>query len=192
MSDLDARPAIYAEVGANYRAIDDLRLRLLGLLPLATGTGIFFLLDSTTTPPMVLVVSGILGVLATVSFFLYELHGVEKCAHFIHRGQQLEKSMGVRGSFTRRPHDIFRVVSEHLPSQFIYPASLAGWVFVALTALPRRVLGLSDVTVAACGSVVTLFVALRGAHVLVVRSSTARKALWQEEDTDFHLQKWPD
>ena len=40
MATPDPRPALYAETGANYRAIDDLRLRLMALLPLATGTGI--------------------------------------------------------------------------------------------------------------------------------------------------------
>lgn len=38
--------AVYAQVGENYRAVDDLRLRLLALLPLATGTGILVLLGS--------------------------------------------------------------------------------------------------------------------------------------------------
>ncbi|MGR6320663.1 hypothetical protein Q2K19_22495 [Micromonospora soli] len=37
--DLGAPIAAYAQVSDNYRAIDDLRLRLLALLPLATGTG---------------------------------------------------------------------------------------------------------------------------------------------------------
>jgi|tagenome__1003787_1003787.scaffolds.fasta_scaffold19747125_1 hypothetical protein len=191
MSDLDARPVIYAEVGANYRAIDDLRLRLLGLLPLATGTGIFLLLGSGTMPPLVLAVSGVLGIFATISFFFYELHGVEKCAHFIHRGQQLEESMGVPGSFTRRPHQIFRVVSELLPSQFVYPASFAGWTYVALTALPDRVLGLSDDTVAVGGSALALLVAICGAHVLVKKRERAREALWKAEDATLARGNWP-
>ena len=87
MGEADLRPSIYAEVGADYRAIDDLRLRLLGLLPLATGTGIFLLLKSEATPKLVLAIAGAFGCLSTISLFLYELHGIEKCAHYIHRGQ---------------------------------------------------------------------------------------------------------
>jgi hypothetical protein len=35
----------YTELCTSYRAIDDFRTKLLGFLPLATGTGIFFLVD---------------------------------------------------------------------------------------------------------------------------------------------------
>ena len=55
-----------------------------------------------------------------------------KCAHYIDRGAQLENDLGIPGSFTNRPHHIFGVVSELLPSALIYPASFAGWLFLAL------------------------------------------------------------
>jgi hypothetical protein len=42
--------AVYAQVGDNYRAVDDLRLQLLALLPLATGAGILVLLGSEPCP----------------------------------------------------------------------------------------------------------------------------------------------
>jgi hypothetical protein len=69
---------------------------------------------------------------ATLSLYFYELHGVEKCAHYIDRGARLENDLDVPGSFTNRPHHIFGVVSELLPSALIYPASFAGWLFLAL------------------------------------------------------------
>ena len=47
-------------------------------------------------------------------------------------GAQLENDLGVPGSFTNRPHHIFGIVSELLPSELIYPASFAGWLFLAL------------------------------------------------------------
>ena len=127
-----AKMAVYTEVGANYRAIDDLRLRLLALLPLATGAGILVLLGNHSVSPTVGVPVGLFGMVATVSLYFYELHGVEKCAHFIDRGTTLEKDLGVPGSFTNRPHHVFGVVSELLPSAVIYPASFTGWLFLAL------------------------------------------------------------
>ena len=130
--DRAAMLAVYAQVGDNYRAIDDLRLRLLALLPLATGTGILVLLGSHSVSAPIGVPTGIFGMLVTVSLYFYELHGVEKCAHFIHRGAQLEQDLDVPGSFAQRPHHIFGVVSELLPSMLIYPASFAGWLFLAL------------------------------------------------------------
>jgi len=124
--------AVYAQAGDNYRAIDDLRLRLLALLPLATGTGILVLLGGHGVSAPIGVPTGIFGMIVTISLYFYELHGVEKCAHFIDRGVQLEQDLGVPGSFTQRPHHIFGVVSELLPSMLIYPASFAGWLFLAL------------------------------------------------------------
>jgi hypothetical protein len=129
---LTATVAAYGQAGDNYRAIDELRLKLLGLLPLATGAGIFLLLRGGGIPADLAVAVGAFGMVATLSLYFYELHGVEKCAHFIQRGQQLEQELGVRGSFTNRPHHIFGVVSELLPTMLIYPASFAGWLFLAL------------------------------------------------------------
>jgi hypothetical protein len=129
---LAAMVAAYGQVGDNYRAIDELRLKLLGLLPLATGAGVFLLLRDNRISADLAVAVGVFGMVATVSLYFYELHGVEKCAHFIHRGQQLERELGVRGSFTSRPQHIFGVVSELLPTMLIYPAALGGWLFLAL------------------------------------------------------------
>jgi hypothetical protein len=94
------RPAIltvYAELSNNYRAIDELRLKLLALLPLATGTGILVFLGRSgaasglDASAYVAVPVGVFGMVATVSLYFYELHGVEKCVHFIHRGDLIER-----------------------------------------------------------------------------------------------------
>jgi hypothetical protein len=124
--------AVYAQVGENYRAVDDLRLRLLALLPLATGAGILVLLGSHSVAAVIGVPVGVFGMIATVSLYFYELHGVEKCDHYIYRGVQLEDKLNVPGAFTNRPHHIFGVVSELLPAALIYPASFAGWLFLAI------------------------------------------------------------
>jgi hypothetical protein len=195
VSESNALTGIYAEVGANYRAIDEQRLRLLGLLPLATGTGIFLLLRPGPTSGVALVGAGVFGVLATFSLFFYELHGVEKCAHFIHRGAQIEESLGIRGSFTMRPHKMF-VVSELLPSEVIYPASLAGWVYVALEGFardgspkgsPHTVLGLESTHLAAA----VLVVATVAAYVLVQIREDARGQEWDREDELCEAGTWP-
>ena len=128
-----AQVAVYTEIGNNYRAMDDLRLRLLALLPLATGAGIVVLLGGHGVPAAIDVPVGLFGMVATISLYFYELHGIEKCAHYIDAGAKLEEDFKVRGSFTNRPHGIFGViVSELLPAALIYPASFTGWLFLAL------------------------------------------------------------
>ena len=129
-----AQVAVYTEIGSNYRAMDDLRLRLLALLPLATGAGIVVLLGGHGVSAAIDVPVGLFGMVATISLYFYELHGIEKCAHYIDAGAKLEADFNVRGSFTNRPHGVFGgvIVSELLPAALIYPASFTGWLFLAL------------------------------------------------------------
>ena len=148
--------AVYAQVGENYRQIDDLRLRLLALLPLATGTGLLVLLGGHSVSAAVDVPAGVFGMTATLSLYFYELHGVEKCAHYIYRGARLENDLGVPGSFTNRPHHIFGVVSELLPSALIYPASFAGWLFLALYQAGPVVRSVVTVTVLVAGAAASM------------------------------------
>jgi hypothetical protein len=148
--------AVYAQVGDNYRAIDDLRLRLLALLPLATGTGILVLLGGHSVSPAIGVPVGVFGMVATISLYFYELHGVEKCAHYIYRGAQLEEDLNVPGSFINRPHHIFGVVSELVPSALIYPASFAGWVFLALYHAGPAVRSLATVVAFVAGAAASM------------------------------------
>ena len=157
--------AVYAQVADNYRQIDDLRLRLLALLPLATGTGLLVLLGGHSVSAAVDVPAGVFGMVATLSLYFYELHGIEKCAHYIDRGAQIERDLDVPGSFTNRPHDIFGVVSELLPSELIYPASFAGWLFLALYQAGPAVRSLATIT------------------VLVVGAAASMKTIWVMEKT---------
>lgn len=181
--DQAARSAVYAQVSDNYRAIDDLRLRLLALLPLATGTGILVLLGGDGLSGNIAVPVGLFGMVATLSLYFYELHGVEKCAHFIHRGEELERQMDVRGSFRNRPRAIFGVVSELLPSMIIYPASFAGWVFVALYAVDRTWFG-AEVRTLVTIAVLSVGVATSAVTVAIMEKTrpARRKKLEQRED----------
>ena len=186
----DAQRAAYGEVGANYRAIDDLRLRLLALLPLATGTGILLLGKHNEIASSLAVTAGVFGVIATISLFFYELHGIQKCAHFIHRGKQLEKQLQVRGAFTARPHEVKGVVSELLPAKLIYPSSLAGWVYVALS--PASDSGVAYVVFVPY--VVPGIVLAGGVWVafkIVNACDKGIKAQWESEDDRFYKGVWP-
>ena len=61
--------AVYAQVGENYRAMDDVRLRLLALLPLATGAGVLVLLGGHSVAAAIGVPVGVFGMVATISLY---------------------------------------------------------------------------------------------------------------------------
>jgi hypothetical protein len=123
----------YEELCISYRAIDDFRAKLLTLLPLATGGGIFFLANllRDETRPLFFPI-GIFGFVATLGLFSYEIYGIKKCHALLKTGAQLEDSLGIAGQFKNRPRAVLRVINEPFAAGLIYPAVLAAWTFLAL------------------------------------------------------------
>jgi hypothetical protein len=112
----DLRTA-YIELCISYRAIDDFRAKLLGFLPLASGTGIFLLfkynqencLQNETLPnetKMYLLPIGIFGLIITLGLFAYEIYGIQKCHCIIKTGKYIENEMKIRGQFRTRPRSV--------------------------------------------------------------------------------------
>ena len=68
----------YDQLCRSYRAIDDFRMKLLGLLPLDTS-GIFLLADKsrTDTPQASWLGIGMFGFISTFGLLSYELHAIK-------------------------------------------------------------------------------------------------------------------
>ena len=130
---------VYSELVKSYHAIDSFRGTLLGLLPVATGAGIFLLYNNgspiATQAIGFLVPVGLFGFLITGGLFAFEMYGVKKCHALITTGQELEERLGFAGQFCRRPDGIGGIVNEPFASGIIYPAAGAAWLFVALTSV---------------------------------------------------------
>jgi hypothetical protein len=128
--------AIYGQLCESYHKIDDFRAKLLALLPIASAAGLFLLLNDKlpdqaaiqAAGPIFLPV-GIFGVVITLGLFAYEIYGIKKCGKLIGAGIELETDMRVHGQFTSRPN---RVVNELFAAGIVYPAVLAGWLFLVL------------------------------------------------------------
>jgi hypothetical protein len=141
---------IYQELCNSYRAIDDFRAKLLGFLPLATGTGIFLLLDNAMFKDgqgldyetrILLVAAGAFGFAITLGLFCYEVYGIKKCHALIKAGRDLEVerlSIG-KGQFEKRPREVARLINEPFAAGVIYPAVLAAWTFLAAVFMPEDV-----------------------------------------------------
>jgi hypothetical protein len=127
---------IYRELCSSYRAIDDFRTKLLGFLPLVTGTGLFFLVTDKAKIDMAQPYFGPIGVFGfviTLGLFFYEFYGIKKCGSLITAGIELEKELKIGdGQFTKRPPGVLGLINEPLAAGVIYPAVLAAWIFVAL------------------------------------------------------------
>lgn len=133
----DHKLKVYEQLCNSHRAIDDFRTKLLALLPLATGGGMFLLVGDQTRAKAIeayLPAIGLFGFVATLGLFLFELHGILKCTHLIGAGAKLEKSLGINkeeGQFRGRPLGIGWFINEPFAAGIIYPAVLAAWAFLA-------------------------------------------------------------
>lgn len=132
---------VYNQLCDSYRAIDDIRMKLLGLLPIATGAGILVLTGGgKSAPPRGLSLPiGLFGLIVTIGLFSYELHGIKKCGYWIDAGKNIEAGLGINGQFQRRPHELAGFIDEPFAASIIYPAVLASWLFFALLEAPRWV-----------------------------------------------------
>ena len=127
---------VYEQLCNSYRAIDDFRAKLLGFLPLATGTGVFLLITDRTKidfiQPLFLPI-GLFGFAITLGLFFYELYGIKKCTHLIKAGKEIENDLKIiNGQFTSRPPGVGILINEPFAASVIYPAVLAAWTFLAL------------------------------------------------------------
>ena len=129
----------YQELCPSYDAIDDFRGKLLGFLPLATGTGIFLLLQEFNVENLksgtsnLLAAVGFFGFLITVGLFSFEIYGIKKRAALINAGTRMESLPGIEwGQFSKRPHKAIRIINEPFASAIIYSTVTPMWAFFAL------------------------------------------------------------
>jgi hypothetical protein len=130
----------YNEVCRSYERIDDFRGKLLGFLPLVSGTGLLFLIkapepSSIASTAEVLAFAGIFGFVVTVGLAFYELRGVQRCIRLAKVGASLEQQLGVQGRFAMWPRSVWRFINEPIAAGFIYSAVLAGWTYLATRAI---------------------------------------------------------
>jgi len=160
---------VYKEVDQSFRAIDDVRLKLLSLLPIASGAIITALLNSVHDTPS-LVPVGILGAAVTAALFFYELMGILRCATLIDLGQGMERELGWPGPFLRLP----AVAQGHafeVAACIIYSAVFGAWIAVAALSLARG-WALSAGIVGACLSFFVGFVWLQSQYACLKNRQT--------------------
>jgi hypothetical protein len=83
---------MYDKLATQHDRIDDFRAKLLALLPIATGIGIFALVkDAPQHDSGVLLAIGIFGAISTIGLFVHELRGITECYILIELGAALER-----------------------------------------------------------------------------------------------------
>lgn len=134
----------YEEVSRSHQAIADFRAKLLALLPLASGTGIFLLLRQaapntsvsdrqvTTDTPALLIAVGLFGAAVTIGLYLYEKRGMKECLLLRKRGENLEKELRLSEELARFQCNTPGFVGPQGAGPIVYFAVIAAWLFIAV------------------------------------------------------------
>jgi hypothetical protein len=134
----DVAAQLYEQICNSHAGIADFRAKLLALLPIASGTGIFLLLQQTPSPPKLdpsLAAAGLFGFVVTLGLFLYELRGIEDCVLLRRRASYIEEHwLNVTpegGHYLGRPPGRLRGgVSEIGAGLVVYISVMASWLYV--------------------------------------------------------------
>ena len=136
----DTLRAEYQEICDSHRAITDFRGKLLGLLPIASGTGIFLLLDKPIKTPdntftTFLVAAGIFGAAVTIGLFFYEYGGMIECHRLRQCGENLERDLKLESDCSRFRETWPGLVGPALAGAVVYFAVTAAWILVSVHGL---------------------------------------------------------
>jgi hypothetical protein len=131
---------VYQEICKTHNAIADFRAKLLALLPIASGAGVFFLLEKLNGGERWLLIPvGVFGAAVTLGLLMYELRGIEDCTVLRKRGWELEKALMVRweaSQFAGWTKAGKRNLADEIGAAWIiYTTVIAGWIFVAAAGL---------------------------------------------------------
>jgi hypothetical protein len=130
--------AEYNQVVAQFRALMDIRFKLLAYLPLGTVAAVFFSKDGRlATEPAI----AVFAFVATLCIATYNKRNDQHYDELIARAAELERdNLGLaHGSFSQRPASWLKygcVTVEHRwPIGLLYAASAALWAFIAAKSL---------------------------------------------------------
>lgn len=132
----------YEQTTQLLRELVDVRFKLLAFVPTIAGAAVG--LFGQPRPAIELLGLGLLGLIATLGVFLYELRNSQLHDSLVHRAQELESQMGLPsalgsktsgGLFGERPGRTMRFLGVLTPTHdrglaLVYGAALGGWSYL--------------------------------------------------------------
>ena len=179
----------YEQTTQHLRTLIDVRFRLLAFVPTVTGVAVAVI--GRPRPAAELLGVGVLGLLATLGIFVYELRNTQISGTLIRRAAELERqlqlpsSLGTQhygGLYTERPGINvqllgFLPVSHGLGLALVYSAAIAGWSYLVAWG------GLSAVDAPEAQAAGAALGAVAGVVVLFEVERFHRRAGWRAERT---------
>lgn len=132
---------LYAEVCNSWRALVDVRFKLLALVPTVSAVALGVLLPSRPAERELEAGPGlaiaVFGFVVTLALWIYDQRNSQLHDELISRGRRIEYELGIGvGQFKGRPGSS-AIVKHDAATAVVYVATLAAWV-VAAVVLGRR------------------------------------------------------
>jgi hypothetical protein len=138
---------VYDELCNSYHAIDEFRMKLLGLLPLSSIVGLVAVEKGSlgainvAQNPIVAYASFFAAAFA-IALFVYEIRGIRRSHRLVKRGKEIETVLGIHGQFalctadapSREPLNRQRgeMFNSTTAACFMYSLVFAAWLFLAV------------------------------------------------------------
>lgn len=135
--------SVYSEICNGWRTLTNVRFKLLGLLPLISGTVLITLLSTRDSSYRLdghwQVVVGMFGLVVTLGLLIYEKRNSSLYNDLIGRGRQIENELGVHtGHFRGRP-EAGKIIKHSAGLNTIYTGTVVVWIIIVLVGLHRMV-----------------------------------------------------
>lgn len=135
----------YAEICSNIRATDGISFKLVGLVPLVSGAGIFVLLDRSkdlTWSPMA-IFAAVFGAVVTFAIYRWEVRNIQTCRWLIERAAELERNeLGLASGqfYARDPAPVLfgRRMGKTEAERLLYWTTIAAWLLLPVIAAATR------------------------------------------------------
>jgi hypothetical protein len=123
--------AVYSEIGAQMRALMDIRFKLLALFPPLSAIALVSVISPDGplkgVPRFVRVIAALAGAVITLGLRIYDVRNSQLYDDLVSRGRSVEAALGVeRGPYMRRRSSLWPLQHE-LALQLIYGAILLAW-----------------------------------------------------------------
>jgi hypothetical protein len=122
----------YTNLNTNIRFTDDISFKLLGLVPLFSGSGMLIAIMRSEYfwSPAIYAIAAF-GALITLGLFRWELRNIQNCVWLIDCGKALEETEGAGkpGQFYRRPKSPMRIGKTEA-EKLIYGVTIFTWLLL--------------------------------------------------------------
>ncbi|MBN2133177.1 MAG: hypothetical protein JW741_26990 [Sedimentisphaerales bacterium] len=138
--DISLLKMLYEQVCTTWRALLDIRFKLLGLIPFVTVAAVVVVSPRASSTDQLrgiqTLLVGVVGLLVTVGLMIYDKRNSELYNDLISRGRRIEAELKLtNGVFLGRPRPAVRLLRHGSATMLVYVGAVIGWLYVIVAGI---------------------------------------------------------